>query len=73
MLTAGRNELTISVRVKFQALVTSIGRISMHVDLCMFVFGQVQRSAARFVAGDYQRTSCVSAMCANLKCQCYVC
>ena len=51
---------------------TSIGRISMHVDLCMFVFGQVQRSAAPFV-GDYQRTSCISAMCANLMCQRYVC
>ena len=28
---------------------------------------QVQRSAARFVAGDYRRTSSVTAMCTDLK------
>ena len=27
---------------------------------------RVQRSAARFVTGDYRRTSCVSDMCTNL-------
>ena len=29
---------------------------------------RVRRSAARFVTGDYRRTSCVSDMCTNLMC-----
>ena len=37
-----------------------------HIKTGIQTIERIQRSAARFVTGDYRRTSCVSDMCTNL-------